>query len=85
MRTLLKVVMPVESGHQALKDFILPATVQSLIDSHKPEASCVYADSGKRTMLFVLDLKDAAQIPGLADPRFQTLNAEVQFFPIAAP
>lgn len=79
MRTLLKVVMPVEPGHQAIRDAVLPATVQSLIDANKPEASCFYAENGKRTMLFVLDLKDPAQIPELAKPLFQTPNAEVQF------
>lgn len=82
MRTLLKVSMPVEAGNKAIKDGTLPATIQSIIDSHRPEASYFYAENGKRTALFVLDLKDTAQIPELAEPLFQTLNAEVQFYPV---
>ncbi|MDP3542304.1 MAG: hypothetical protein Q8T11_07555 [Elusimicrobiota bacterium] len=82
MRTLMKVVMPVEPGNRAINDGTLPSTVQALIEENKPEAAYFYAENGKRTMLFVLDMKDSAQIPELAEPLFMRLNAEVQFFPV---
>jgi len=81
MRTMLKVAMPVEAGNRAIKDGVLSSTVQAMIDKIKPESSYFYAENGKRTMLFIFDLKEAAQIPVLAEPLFQSLNAEVQFYP----
>ncbi len=82
MRTLMKVVMPVESGNRAINDGTLPSTVQALIEANKPEASYFYAENGKRTMLFVLDMKDSSQIPELAEPLFMSLNAEVELYPV---
>lgn len=82
MRTLMKVTLPVEAGNKAIKDGTLPKTVQSLIDACKPEASYFYAENGKRCMLFVFDMKEASQIPKIAEPFFMDLNADVQFCPV---
>lgn len=80
MRTILKVVMPVDAGNKAINDGSLPATVQALIETYKPEASYFYAENGKRTMLFVFDKKDPTQISEIAEPLFMGLNADVQFY-----
>lgn len=82
MRTLMKVVMPVEAGNRAINDGSLPAAVQALIEANKPEASYFYSERGRRAMLFVLDMKDASQIPELAEPLFMSLNAEVELYPV---
>lgn len=82
MRTLMKVVMPVETGNRAITDGSLPKTIQTLIERNKPEASYFYSENGKRTMLFVMDMKEAAQIPEIAEPLFMELNAEVSLFPV---
>lgn len=82
MRTLMKVVMPVETGNRAINDGSLPQTISALMERNKPEASYFYAENGKRTMLFVLDMKETAQIPEIAEPLFMSLNAEVQFYPV---
>jgi hypothetical protein len=82
MRTLMKVTLPVETGNKAIKDGSLMKTVQALIDGNKPEASYFFTETGKRSALFVLDMKDASQIPALAEPFFVNLNADVQFFPV---
>jgi hypothetical protein len=81
MRTPMKVTVPVEMGSKTIKDGTLPKTVQALTDAFKPEASYFYTEAGKRSMLFVLDMKDASQIPEIAEPFFMNLNADVQFFP----
>lgn len=82
MRTLMKVVMPVETGNKAITDGSLPKTIQTLVERSKPEASYFYAENGKRTMLFVMDMKEASQIPELVEPLFMELNAEVSLFPV---
>lgn len=82
MRTLLKVSMPVESSNKAIKEGSLPKIIQSFIEDNRPEASYFYAENGKRTGLFVFDLKDPSQIPQVAEPFFLGLNAAVEFFPV---
>ena len=82
MRTLLKVSMPVEQGNRALKDGSLPKTIQTLIQELRPEASYFFAEQGRRTALFVFDLKDPAQIPQVVEPLFATLNAAVEMVPV---
>jgi hypothetical protein len=82
MRTLVKVTIPVESGNKTLKDGTLPKVVQGAIETWKPEAAYFFAENGKRTGLFVIDLKDASQIPAFAEPFFMQLNADVQFLPV---
>ena len=82
MRTMVKVTLPVEAGNRAINDGALPLTVQAIIEKNKPEASYFYAENGRRTMLFVYDMKETSQIPEIAEPLFQGLNADVQFYPV---
>ena len=82
MRTMLKVSMPVEKSNQAIKDGSLPKTMNKFIDDLKPESSYFYADHGRRTALFVFDLKEPALIPSIAERFFMALNAEVDFYPV---
>ena len=77
MRTLLKVLVPVETGNQALKDGSLPQVIEQFVKTHQPEAAYFTTDSGRRCAMFVLDLKDASDIPSVAEPFFKGLNAEV--------
>jgi hypothetical protein len=48
----------------------------------KPEASYFFKAEGKRVMTFVLDMETADQIPGLAEPLFQGMGANVEFHPV---
>ena len=41
----------------------------------------MYAENGKRTALFVYDLKEPAQIPSVAEPLFLALNADISMYP----
>lgn len=82
MRTLLKITMPVEQGNKAMKEGTLPRIVQALIQELKPESSYFYPERGRRTALFVFDLKDPSQIPQVAEPLFEKLCAEVELFPV---
>ena len=81
MRTILKVSLPVEKSNQAIKDGSLPQTMMGFMDDYKPEAAYFYAENGRRTAIFVFDLKEPAQIPPVAERFFMSLNAEVSFYP----
>ena len=82
MRMMMKVSMPVEPANAAIKDGSLPKTMQELAARLKPEASYFYTECGKRTALFVFDMKDSAQMPVIAEPFFMRLNAGVELHPV---
>jgi hypothetical protein len=82
MRFLLKVSVPVEAGNAGIRDGTLPKKIESILDEQKPEAAYFYAEDGKRTFAMILDLRDASQIPGLAEPWFLAFNASIEFRPV---
>lgn len=82
MRTLLSVVIPVETGNKAIKDGSLPKAVESFIQKYKPESAYFFAKNGKRSMQFVLDLTDPSDIPSVAEPFFFDLGAEIEATPV---
>ena len=82
MRTLLKVTIPTEPGNRAILDGTLPKTMQAFVDEFKPEASYFFAENGQRTALFVVELKDATQIPVVAEPFFMNLGASLWSTPV---
>ena len=85
MRFLLKVNIPVEAGNSAVRAGTLGSTIQSILDELKPEAAYFTDDNGQRTGFLVIDLKDAAQIPAIAEPWFLAFNAAVNFRPVMIP
>lgn len=48
----------------------------------KPEAAYFLANDGKRSGILVFDMDDPSQIPQIAEPLFQALEAEVEFVPV---
>lgn len=81
MRMFLKVEMEVEAANRAIKDGRLPKIVQGFIAAAKPEGAWFTAMDGKRTMIAVFDLTSTAQIPVLAEPFFEGLNAAIELSP----
>jgi hypothetical protein len=82
MRFLLKAEWPVEAGNAAIKDGSLPRTIESVLDDLKPEAAYFLASNGKRTALLIVDMKDASQIPALAEPWFLAFKASLEIVPV---
>ena len=81
MRCLLKVAIPVETGNAAISDGSLPKTIESILADMKPEAAYFTGDNGKRTGFIFFDLKDASQIPAVAEPWFLAFDAHVELHP----
>ncbi len=82
MRMMLKFSMPVEAANRAIKDGMLPKILQGLMADLKPEASYFTAQDGLRTGFMFFDMKDSTQIPSIAEPLFQGLNAAIEFAPV---
>lgn len=85
MRVLVKVELPVEAGNAAATDGALGRTIQSILDEQKPEAAYFLASNGKRSGLLFIDLKDASDIPAIAEPWFLAFNAGIEIQPVMRP
>ncbi|MEV8405245.1 hypothetical protein AB0R12_05380 [Streptomyces niveus] len=82
MRVLLTVQMDTAKANKAITDRTLPNTMKSVFDRIKPEAAYFGSQEGMRTAYIVFDLKDASDIPSVAEPFFQDLGAKVAFLPV---
>jgi len=82
MRTLLKATMDVIASNKAIQDGSLPKIMQATMDRLKPEATYFLATDGCRSCLMVFDMKDASEIPSIAEPFFMNFNAKVEFCPV---
>jgi hypothetical protein len=51
----------------------------------KPEAAYFTDNNGQRSALLFLDMKDASQIPAIAEPWFLAFNASIEFHPVMVP
>src|SRR5262249_10534022 len=85
MRCLLKVNIPVEAGNAAAKAGKLGATIQAILADLKPEAVYFTDNNGQRAGFLFLDLKDASQIPAIAEPWFLAFNASIEIHPVMVP
>ena len=82
MRTLVKISIPVAAGNDAVKNGTLPKVFAESTERLKPEAAYFMTENSQRTALFFIDFKDVADMPMVAEPFFQGLNAAVTFTPV---
>jgi hypothetical protein len=75
MRMMLKIVIPTETGNQAIKDGSLRKIFEAAMSKLKPE-------HGLRSAMMIFDMKDASEIPAIAEPLFAGLNARLQLQPV---
>ncbi len=85
MRFMVKVNIPGETGNAAAKAGKLGSTIQSILADLKPEAAYFTDDNGQRTGFLFLEMKDASQIPAIAEPWFLAFNASISFKPVMVP
>jgi hypothetical protein len=79
MRMLMKVKLPLEPFNTAVKDGTAGQKMQKILEAIKPEAAYFCEHDGHRGGILVVDMKEASEIPRLAEPWFLTFNAEVEF------
>jgi hypothetical protein len=82
MRMMLKATIPVDAGNAAIKSGALAAAMQKTTELLKPEAAYFLAQDGQRSALFFFDMKDASQIPVIAEPLFMSMNASLTITPV---
>ncbi|HEU4345233.1 MAG TPA: DUF3303 family protein, partial [Candidatus Binatia bacterium] len=73
------------SGNAAAKAGKLGATIQSILAELKPEAVYFTDNNGQRAGFIFLDMKDASEIPAIAEPWFLAFNASIEIHPVMVP
>ena len=82
MRMMIRWTVPAEQGNTAIDSGAMQKSIDSMFKNLKPEAAYFMATGGKRGGLMVFDMADTSLIPVIAEPLFQTFNAEVEFVPV---
>ena len=82
MRMLLKYEFGLEAANEAIRTGKIAEINQALAERTQPEAVYSSTENGKRTGYVFFDLSDTAQIPVIAEPLFQQVNATVEFIPV---
>ncbi|HTQ36772.1 MAG TPA: hypothetical protein VMH77_07030 [Steroidobacteraceae bacterium] len=77
----MTVSLPHRTFNAALRDGSVAAKIRKIMEAVKPECAYFTELDGKRTVVLVVNLADASQIPPLAEPWFLTFEADVQFRP----
>jgi hypothetical protein len=82
MRVMMRWTVPVAAGNGAIKSGAMQKSVESMLRDLKPEAAYFFAHGGLRGGLVVFDMADTSQIPLVAEPLFQALEAAVEIVPV---
>ncbi len=81
MRMLMRWRLGVAEASEAIRSGRMAEINKRLDELTKPEAQYFCVEGGTRTGYVFFDLADPSDIPPIAEPLFQELNATVEFFP----
>jgi hypothetical protein len=85
MKYIMKVKMDTDKGNVAISDPQFGHKMSELLAQIKAEAAYFTTICGHRGAYIVLNLNDASEIPGVAEPFFLWLNADIEFLPVMLP
>jgi hypothetical protein len=85
MKYIMKIRMSNEKGNLAIKDPQFGHKMNDLLKEIKAEAAYFSTICGQRGAFILVNLNDASEMPGIAEPFFLWLGADVEFFPIMTP
>lgn len=81
MRMMLHVVLPVGATNAAIRSGEFMPFMQKVLGDLKPEAAFFTESEGTRSGYIFFDMKDAAQLPAIAEPWFLAFGATVSVKP----
>ena len=85
MRMLIIAKNPPEPFNSGVKDGSSGKKLKAILEEIKPELAFFTEIDGKRCTVMIVDMKEASQIPSLAEPFFLGFNSEVSFHPVMSP
>ena len=81
MRMLMKWQLGTTKASEAIRSGRMAEINKRLDELTKPESQYFCTEGGTRTGYVIFNLADPSDIPPIAEPLFQELNATVEFFP----
>lgn len=85
MKYLMKVMIPNETGNKRLRDPEFGRKIQKILADVKAEAAYFTTVDGCRGGYVVVNINNASEIPGIGEPFFMWLEAEIDFIPVMTP
>lgn len=77
--------MNLEKGNKAISDPQFGKKMNDLLKEIKAEAAYFTSVDGQRGGYVFLNMNDASEIPGIAEPFFLWLGADLEFIPVMKP
>src|SRR5215208_5757638 len=78
MRFMLSFQMPTHTANALIKEGSFPQTMQSIMEDLKPEAAYFTDVDGARGGIFIINMDDASELPGVAEPLLHALGATIK-------
>jgi len=85
MRFLVKIKIPTASGDRAISDHHFGPKMHDVLQDIGAEAAYFTTVDGHRGGYIIVDMKDASQMPSIAEPFFLWFNATVEILPVMLP
>ena len=79
MRMLVNIILPIEPFNSKVMDGSASETIGKIINEIKPESIYFTSHDGNRGAVMVVELKDASQVPSVAEPWFLNFKAQCEF------
>jgi hypothetical protein len=79
MRMLITVTIPNSPFNKLVREGSAGATLQKILAAIKPQAVYFTEQGGQRGAVLVVDMKDASEIPALAEPWYLSFDAKCTF------
>jgi len=79
MQMIMEVEIPNEPFNTLVKKGTAAETLQSILDDIRPSAAYFSEQDGQRGAFLLVDVPESSRIPGLAEPFFVRLDANVKF------
>jgi hypothetical protein len=85
MRMLLHAIFPTEPFNALVRDGKAGEVLQKILEDLKPEAVYFTEEDGMRSVLLVVDLTSASDVPKVAEPFFLNFDAECRLRIVMSP
>lgn len=81
MRFIIRAQIPNEAGNKMMQNPNGMKDLEAYIQSIRAEAAYFFEAGGDRTMVFIVNMERADQMPNFAEPLFM-MGAKVEFHPV---
>ena len=85
MKMLLTVSIPHEPFNSLVRSGKAGEVIGRILETIKPEAVYFTEEHGRRTGIFVVNVQNPSEVPGLAEPFFLNFQADCRFRIVMSP